>query len=1257
VNPPSPPDERSLPLADELLVDELCTEFEDAWRSGRHPEIETFLNRAPASTWQVLLRELIWLDYHYHCQNHQTFPLEAYRARFPAMNPQWLEARDTPPDAAGCSALSRKYGSTTPGLATTPTKLRLGRSMDDFDLLEEIAHGGMGAVHRGRDNLLGRELAVKILRPELHSSPAAANRFLAEARCNAQLQHPGVVPVHELGELPDGRPFFTMKLVQGRTLAELLQERPTPAHDLPRFLRTFEQVCQAVAYAHSRRVIHRDLKPANVMVGEFGEVQVMDWGLAKVLAGPEPAGSQSGTETPIPVRAQPNEPTEHGVAIGTWAYMPPEQADGRLDEVDERSDVFGLGAILCEILTGSAPYPSRPRNPLRGMPDRELADAHARLHDCGADSELIRMATRYLAANRGDRPRDAAEVARNVAGYLAGVQERLQQERLQRQREQVEAAETRKRLALEAAEDRRRRKLRLALVASVLGLVVVAGGAMGWWKYQRLLQRREVERALDQTLTAMGKSDFPAARESLEQARGRLGSHGPEDLQDRLQRAQNSIDLVTELNRVRRRRVTWIGNDFDTDLALRGYQAAFEGAALNIWDESATAEEIRDSPIRAELLAAVDDWAWMAHQRKQFALQKQLLAVARQVDPDPQFRDRLRDPSIWNSREAVRQLASEATQARLTPRELGMLATLLMAVKENAEGLLREAQAQAPNDYWVNFRIGQELKRQRRFGEAIEFYRAALAVEPDSYAALTNIAVALGERGDWKGAARASREAIRHQPNWPEAHANLGLALARQGHLDDAVGTLEQAIRLNEDYPIGHINLGQVLYLKRDFEGSQQAYERALKLSPGDARLHASRGLTLFGKGKFDDAVRAFEEAVRLDPADAAAHNYLGLGLRRIGQSDRAIQVYRKAIALDPGLADAHFHLGNVLATQQEWDEAIRAYRETIRLDPRFVEAHVNLGNALKRKGDAESAIQAYRNAIQIGPGFPTGHMNLGTILLATGDVEGAAHALQEAIRLNPKDEAAYGNLGSALRRLGEYDRAVQALREAIRLQPRSPAPQCELGRVFRDQGKLEESLAMMKRGHELATRLPSWPEPTGQWVRDAERLAELSRRLPGVLTGDSHPADPAERLEFAAFCVRYKKHYAAAFRLYAEAFEAQPKLAEDLVSQHRYRAACAAAAASADAIDGLTGEQRAVYRKQALTWLHEDLVAARDLLSRAFLDRAALARKLQDWQKQPELAAVRTPEALRTLPVRERQEWEQLWRDVVELARQLAMN
>src|SRR5205823_5492401 len=229
-----------------------------------------------------------------------------------------------------------------------------------YAVVGEVARGGMGAVLEALDPDLGRRVAVKVLLEKHRGQPDLVRRFLEEAQVTGQLQHPGVAPVYGVGRTADGRPYFAMKLVQGTTLADLLRARPSPGHDLPRFLDVFEGVCQTVAYAHSRGVIHRDLKPSNVMVGAFGEVLVMDWGLAKILAsaGRERPGDPPHWAPAVPefIRRADPEQSRPGVVLGTPAYIPPEQARGETDRLDERADVFGLGAILCEVLTGQPPY-------------------------------------------------------------------------------------------------------------------------------------------------------------------------------------------------------------------------------------------------------------------------------------------------------------------------------------------------------------------------------------------------------------------------------------------------------------------------------------------------------------------------------------------------------------------------------------------------------------------------------------------------------------------------------------------------------------------------------------------------------------------------------------------------------------------------------------------------------------------------------------------------------------------------------------
>src|SRR5262245_28255606 len=260
----------------------------------------------------------------------------------------------------------------------------------------------MGSVHRARDVDLGRDIALKVLLESHQENPEMIRRFIEEAQISGQLQHPGIVPVHEMGLVGGKRPYLAMKFVKGQTLARLLDERGDPAADRQRFLVIFEQVCQPVAYAHARGVIHRDLKPSNVMVGSFGEVQVMDWGLAKVLD--DGGVADERRSRPIPRDASVIKTVRTGTSgsdslagsvFGTPAYMAPEQARGEIDRLDERCDVFGLGAILCEILTGKPPFDAKSsEETFRAAKNGDLESALARLEASGAEREVIDLAGR-----------------------------------------------------------------------------------------------------------------------------------------------------------------------------------------------------------------------------------------------------------------------------------------------------------------------------------------------------------------------------------------------------------------------------------------------------------------------------------------------------------------------------------------------------------------------------------------------------------------------------------------------------------------------------------------------------------------------------------------------------------------------------------------------------------------------------------------------------------------------------------------------
>lgn len=280
-----------------------------------------------------------------------------------------------------------------------------------YRIEKRIAVGGMATVYLANDSSLDRNVALKVLTlPDAGSD--LAPRMMREAKIVAQLEHPGIVPIHDVGTLPDGRVFYTMKFVQGQTLD---QQVATIANMNDR-LRLFLRICDAVAFAHSRGVLHRDLKPSNIMVGAFGEALVMDWGVAASVRQVKP---EAGGSAPSTHNVKPDPVTQDGVVVGTPGYMSPEQARGDRDAINQHSDIYGLGAVLYFILTGQSPIPEKSvpiaiDRAIRG----EIAPPRSLNGDIPRTLEAICL--KALALIPSSRYSSVDALSRDVGSYLDG---------------------------------------------------------------------------------------------------------------------------------------------------------------------------------------------------------------------------------------------------------------------------------------------------------------------------------------------------------------------------------------------------------------------------------------------------------------------------------------------------------------------------------------------------------------------------------------------------------------------------------------------------------------------------------------------------------------------------------------------------------------------------------------------------------------------------------------------------------------------
>jgi tetratricopeptide (TPR) repeat protein len=766
-------------------------------------------------------------------------------------------------------------GTDTSSTAVAPLPLPSAR----YQLGEEIARGGMGVVYRATDTVLGREVAVKVLQADPGPLSAVARRFTDEAHIAAQLQHPAIPPVHDLGTLPDGRPFLAMKLIRGDTLESLLKARSDPATDRGRYVAVFERVCQAVAYAHDRQVIHRDLKPSNVMVGAFGEVQVMDWGLAKVLASrererPEEYPEETAAGTVIHSHRADQAHTRAGSVLGTPAYMPPEQALGAIGKIDARSDVFGLGGILAVILTGKPPFESGSAETTRiKAAQGKVDECFARLDASGADPELVALCKRCLNPNPADRPRHAGEVAKAVATLRAAADDRARRAELDRAKAEVHASE-----------QRRRRKVQLALAAAV-GLLVAGGGAFGWWQDRQATARRietenrdrdERERearhrgaltaALDRGEAALRAGDSGDAGVVLAEIERRLpDGHAPE-LAPRIARLRAELALLEELARIDSFRWSLRDGKYPEKREVAGRWAKAFAAFGVVPGQTSAAEagrRVSEALAHDRLLTALDLWLGYAQSRHQ-------AEVLNAADPD-EFRDAVRAAVVVADIPGLRALVSRTAAPDQPPRFAVPLGALGDLPADRRRAVLKRAVVARPGDLAVLMTLADTYPRGERAGAAqrVRWYQAAVAAHPRYAVAWNNLGDALRAVGDTSGAIDAFEQAVKFDPALAHAHNNLGVVLEAAGERERAIAAYRESVKQNPKYGGAYHNLALALKDKGDLPGAVENFRKAIENGFRTGQAYNNLGATLERLGDLDGAIEAFKVGVAVAPKDA----------------------------------------------------------------------------------------------------------------------------------------------------------------------------------------------------------------------------------------------------------------------------------------------------------------------------------------------------------------------------------------------------
>jgi tetratricopeptide (TPR) repeat protein len=1099
---------------------------------------------------------------------------------------------------AEVDALLQAHGRPQPLLDAAPTpgptvahavREAPGVVIGPYKLIESIGEGGMGSVWMAQQTEpVKRLVAVKLIKAGMDSKAVIA-RFEAERQALALMDHPNIARVldggttkGEPGGVSPGRPYFVMDLVKGVAITRYCDEhRLTPRQRLELFI----PVCQAIQHAHQKGIIHRDLKPSNVLVALYDGKpvpKVIDFGVAK-------AAGQTLTEKTLV--------TGFGSLVGTLEYMSPEQAEINQLDIDTRSDIYSLGVLLYELLTGSPPFSKKELEKagmlemLRVIREQEPSKPSTKL------STAEGLPT--LAANRGTEPAKLTKLVRGELDWI--VMKALEKDRNRRYETANGFAQDLQRYladepvqacppsaAYRLRKFARRNKVSLGIAGLILFFIALLGGGAGWMVRDRAERQRklnsEIELAVGEAGAARDRAlaltDNPyqweaalaGAFSALKRAQG-LASPDEAALEPAVRERLQALNVSLQNDDNDRRFVTRFDEirlelfeihkagervgESKVEIAFPAFKEAFQMHYAIAFGETPLAKvqsvlRERPPPVRDYLVAALE--FSLAYVPKNERQARQWLSAALQtVDSDP-WRKRALAAIKGRDWKGLDKLVNEATAAGQSPVVLIGLATRYSGDGPSMLDLWRRIRRAYPADFGANAGLAGVLLysvQPPRLEEAIRYYTAASVLRPHNPLVYASLATAFRWKGDLDEAIALYRQAVAVAPSYPQPHEGLGLLLFQKGRFDEGIAELRAITRLRNYVP-DYITLGNMLAQKGRVDEVIAVYKRAIKLDPKDtiahrrgcpealAIVHYNLGLALQEKNKQAEAIRCYRKAIELNPKYAPAHNNLGNVLRDQKKLGEAIACYRKAIELDPKLDVAYHNLGCELLNNGQVDEAIACFQKAVELDPKSAQAHYNLGVALAAQGKLDQAIACYKKAIELDPRYAGAHYALGNALRDRHKLEEAIASYRKAIELDPKCSKAHNNLGNALGDQGKRDEAIICYKKAIELDPKNRKAHNNLGLALKRQGQLAEAVACYRRAIALDPKYSNAHSNLGEALRLQNKLDEAIACYKKAIELD--PKDAAAHISLGAILCDFKRDYDGAIACFRKALDLEPK-------------------------------------------------------------------------------------------------------------------